>query len=311
MNIVLTGATGYLGAETLAELLRLEPVRVTACGRDEERLAALKTRFAHRAEKLNLQQSDLQNPSPFQGHVDVIVHAAALRSPVFEDADKLYDTNVAGTRRILELGRNAGCRRFIYVSTQAVYGTAGAPWSESSPVRPETPYAISKRDAEKLILGAEGTESVVLRLARLYGVAPGMRWGELPGRLAQAVVQGEPLPVYGTGEQRFDLLHVRDAARAIACTVLARLSGNASVYNVGGGRSVSINELCEQFERLAKQRGLPRVILHRDAAHPDGGYRHLELRVEKIRQEIGWQPAVPLCEGIKEYLTRVAPKEST
>ncbi|MBN1857936.1 NAD(P)-dependent oxidoreductase [Candidatus Bipolaricaulota bacterium] len=308
MKIVLTGATGFLGAEVLAELLRFESIRVTACGRDRERLAALEDRFAHRAEKLSLQQSDLQDPSPVQGHVDVIVHAAAVRAPACTHPDTLVDTNVEGTRRLLEWGRDAGCARFVFVSTQAVYGTEGAPWSESSPVCPVTPYAISKRDAEELVLGTEGLESVVLRLARLYGVAPGVRWSELPGRVAQAVGRGEPLVVYGTGEQRFDLLHVRDAVRAVSSAALRPLPTDKIIYNVGGGRSHSINEFYQQVAELAQAYGLPPAVIRRDSAHPDGAHRHLELNVEKIRRELGWTPGFSLREGIEEYISYVAQK---
>jgi len=306
MNIVLTGASGFLGSEIVGDLVQVEAVHLTAQGRCEKRLLALADRFSDCRRKLSLQRSDVREPAPLPDRADVILHAAALRSPSSADPDELYDTNVEGTKRLLEAGLAMGCRRFVLISTQAVYGTDGAPWSEDAPVCPKTPYAISKREAEKVVLEADGLEIVVLRLSRLYGVTPLVRWGEIPGRLARDAGRGEPLNIYGTGEQRFDLVHVRDAARAVTRAALGPLNRDKSLYNVGGGGSYTINEICQQIAELAREHGLPPVVVRRDPAHPDGTYRHLELRVDKIRHDMNWEPRVSLRQAMEEYIACVA-----
>ena len=306
MNIVLTGASGFLGSEIVAEMVPAEAAHVTARGRCEKRLSALGDRFSDCRTKLSLERSDVREPAPLPDRVDIIIHAAALRSPSREAPNELYDINVEGTKRMIESGLAAGCRRFVLISTQAVYGTDGAPWSEDAAVCPETPYAISKREAEKVVLTADGLQAVVLRLSRLYGVTPLVRWSEIPGRLARDAALGEPLIIFGTGEQRFDLVHVRDAARAVTRAALRPLNCEKSIYNVGGGGSHTINEIYQQVEELAREYGLPSVVIRRNSAHAGGTYRHLELRIDKIRHDMEWKPQVSLRQGIEEYIACVA-----
>ena len=305
MKVLLTGATGYLGVEVLAELLEHEIVTVVAWGRDRKRIEILRRRFASDAARLNLQVQDLLEPFPRTGDVDAIIHAAALRPPwIDEDPEAMGEVNLEATRRIAQLAVDTGCRRLVYVSSQSVYGTEGAPWTETAPLRPETPYARSKCEGEREILRTVPHEAVsILRLSRLYGVSPFVRWNELPGLFARAVSRGEPLSIHGSGDQRFDLIHVRDAAAAVVRTTLDTAGPAPRIVNVGGGRSISLNELCEAFTSLASDRGLPSVRVLRDPKHPAGRMRHLELDITTIQQELGWRPRVSLLEGLEGYLS--------
>ena len=305
MKVLLTGASGYLGAEILAELLERENVEILAWGRDRRRLEILRRRFASAASRVTVRAQDLLEPFSEVADLDAVIHTAALRPPTASgNPEGMRETNLEGTHRVAQLASRAGCRRFSYLSSQSVYGTDGAPWTESAPLRPETAYARSKRDGEAEIMRMLPQVGVsILRLSRLYGVSPSVRWSELPGRFARTVCRGEPLSIHGSGEQRFDLIHIRDAAAAVVQATLASGEMESRVFNVGGGKSVSLNELGEAFASLALDYGLPAVAVRRIPDHPRSAMRHLELDITRIEQELGWHPRTSVLEGLRGYIT--------
>jgi len=311
LSVLVTGATGFLGAEIVAELLQRSKLPIVAWGRDPRRIEALRERLAAQETRLAIEARGLLDPGPLRGDIDTIVHAAAVRPPVAEgDSVAFPRVNVEGTQHVVRLAEEAGCRRIVYVSTQAVYGREGAPWPEDAPPRPETAYAKSKLEGEAVVLRAEGIDGKILRLSRLYGVTPFVRWDELPGQFAQTVCRGEPLTVHGTGEQRFDLLHVRDAARGVAALVTEWDRVEPAILNLGGGSSVSLNALVGLFREMAPTFGFPPVAVRRVPDHPQGGMQHLELDTSRIRRHLGWSPSVSLREGLSEYLARLATADS-
>ena len=304
MKVLLTGATGYLGAEILAELLERENITVLAWGRDRQRLEILRRRFASASSRVTLRVQDLLEPFAEMAGPDAVIHTAALRPPAaVGNTEAMRRTNLEGTRRVARLASQAGCRRFCYLSSQSVYGTEGAPWTESGVLRPETSYACSKRDGEHEIVRMLPKGGVlILRLSRLYGVSPFVRWSELPGRFAQAVCRGEPLSIHGSGDQRFDLIHIRDAAAAVVHATLDTDGMEPRVFNVGGGKSISLNELSEALGVLAQDYGLPTVAVRRIPDHPKSAMRHLELDISKIAQELDWHPRTDVLEGLRGYI---------
>ena len=301
MKVLLTGATGYLGSEILAELVKQDGAFTVAWGRSPERLEALRRRFCADSSSARLEACDLSDAAILSVRPDVIVHAAALRPPGHSPAE-MHRVNAEATRWIARLAERSGCQRLCYVSSQSVYGSLGAPWTEMSPLRPETAYAKSKLMGEREASRANIASVVILRMSRLYGVTPFVRWSEVLGQFAKAVVEARPLTIHGTGEQRFDLVHVRDAATAVAQVAVHPLLKGVHTFNLGGGESVCVNRLGEILSRLASELGLPPVTIQRTLANRES-LRHLELDIARIRRELGWGPAIAIEEGMREYVT--------
>jgi nucleoside-diphosphate-sugar epimerase len=305
MNVLVTGATGYLGAEIVAQLLEAG-ASVIAWGRNPDRLAAIQARFSAYGGAIKVESVDLSGVRSVPAETDVVVHAAAIRPPMSKaNPGAMERVNVEGSQHIAQLAEQSRCRRLVYLSTQAVYGSHGAPWTEDSQVAPETGYGRSKLAGELEVLRSRIRDVVILRSARLYGVTPMARWDELPGRFARAVASGQTLMIHGNGEQRFDLVHVRDASRAVAQAAMSPDKMAHAIYNVGSGRSVSVNELVALFVELAGEFGFPRArIEHRSQEVEDA--RRLEMDITKIGANLGWSPEIPLREGMAEYLTRAS-----
>jgi dTDP-glucose 4,6-dehydratase len=301
-TIIVTGATGFLGAEIVRALLSHEDVCVHAIGRRSERLNQVGDRFASHGERLRLQQADLLDLRSLPSESETVIHAAAVRKSADAVPEVMVRGNVEGTLRLMRRAVNAGCRRFVYVSTQSVYGNSGAPWTEDAPPSLEGSYPLTKYAGERVALAfADELEVVVVRLSRLYGANPRTPWQGLPGGLAKQALSGEPLTVFGSGEQRMDLLHVSDAARAVILAATVSTIPSGRIYNAGSGRSVSVNKVVRVLCEAAAKRGRPPLRVQRMPDHPRGTDRRIELDISRITEELGWRPKRTLFDGLDEY----------
>lgn len=294
-KVLVTGATGYIGSSLLA-LLDTDPRVATVMPLARPGSGARK-RSAH------VVVGDLLEGELDLSGFDTVIHLAADRG-LSGDAVGLYGTNVEGTRRLVVAAREAGVGRFVYLSSQAVYGTRRQPlWPEWLPPQPETAYGTSKWMGE-LACRPEHAGSmrvVCLRAARAYGVGERMRWDELPHRFADFAVRGLPLPVIGDGRQRMDFVHVNDVARAVALAMHADVPPGHTVLNVGGGAPISINELVDRYDTAARRLDLPAVTRSRGDAPvvppPDFG-----MDARRARSVLGWVPQISIETGVAELL---------
>jgi len=230
---------------------------------------------------------------------EAIAHQAA-RADVRESMIKpvLYaEINVLGSLRLLELARQNGVRKVIYASTGgAVYGEPEhLPVDEQHPVRPLDPYGASKHHVEHylhLYRRNYGLEYTILRYANVYGP----RQDPLGEAGVVAIFAGQMLTgrhpvIYGSGEQERDFVYVGDVARA---NVLALERGDGGLYNLGSGVGTSVNQI---FAALKQATGYQEPALHGPARL--GEVFRIYLDASKARCDLGWEPTVPLQEGIE------------
>jgi UDP-glucose 4-epimerase len=234
---------------------------------------------------------------------DLVVHAAAQVSVVrsVEDPERDRAVNVLGTGHVLSGSRDTA-RRFVFISSGgAIYGEAELAGEDDLP-RPLSPYGESKLAAERLV-AASGMPYAIARLSNVYG--PGQRAGLEGGVVAvfiERIREGSDLVIYGDGEQRRDLVHVRDVTRAVADMARSERSGT---WNVGTGTATSVNELADLL--TADAPGIGRT--HRPARR--GEIRQSSLRVDLAATELGWTPAIGLREGLRDLLTGARPPSPT
>jgi len=302
VSVLITGATGFIGAELCVHLLKLGH-EVLAQGRSPEKLRRLGEAAPSGAPRLLLLPCELSELHELPRGVDAVVHAAAVREPEARVSPALaVETNVGGTVRLLDVANSAGVKRFVLLSSQSVYGSADPPWTEGRRPEPKGTYALSKYAAEQAVLSRlTGMVPVVLRVSRVYGAGLFMRWDELIGRFVRRARAGQTIEVYGDGLQRVDLVHVRDLASAIGFLLSHRSTLPESVYNVGGGGSVTVGEIASVVQETAESTGWERPPV---SVRPDiipTGPRHLELDITRIRRDLGWEPCVSLREAIREY----------
>ena len=230
---------------------------------------------------------------------DAVVHFAAEthvdRSIL--DAGSFVVTDVVGTHSVLEACRKADVPRLLHISTDEVYGEAeGTPCTEQAPLMPKSPYAASKAGADRLVWAYHATyglPAVISRCTNNYG--PYQHPEKLIPLFVTNALEDRPLPVYGTGRNSRDWIHVDDHCAALDLLLAAR-GVEGEVFNVGAGQERDVRSV---GETILKALGKPASLLRAVEDRPGHVMRHA-VDWEKIRTRLGWRPAKPFEAGLRE-----------
>lgn len=235
--------------------------------------------------------------------VDAVVHLAAATGVPFSLANPrvTFEKNVRATKILLAACVEQNVSRFVFVSSAAVYGVPSyLPVDEKHPTSPLSPYAVSKLMGEhscEAIQKKSRLTTVILRLFNVYG--PRQRAdgdGGVVAKWISRVKNSLPLIVFGDGAQTRDFVHVSDVTDAIL-TVLKDESVDGDVFNVGSGRSTSLNELAKVVLNFANQ---DLGIVYQDRREADIPASFADI--SKASEVFGFKPGISLEEGLKPLL---------
>jgi UDP-glucuronate 4-epimerase len=316
VRILVTGGAGFIGSHLCERLVARGDDVVAVDNFDPFYDPAVKRRNLAALEgnpRFRLVEGDVCEPEALDaalggGAFDLVVHLAA-RAGVRPSLERPLDyvrTNVEGTAAMLELARKRGTGAFVLGSSSSVYGDAAhVPFSESDPVgRPISPYAASKRGAELLghtYAHLYGMSVLCLRFFTVYG--PRQRPDLAIHKFARLMAAGGELPVYGDGTTERDYTYVDDVVQGVEGAIRYALAhpGAFEVVNLGESRTVSLAEL---LELLAAALGVePRI--RRLPAQP-GDVARTFASVDKARSLLGYDPRVPIEEGIRRFVRWLA-----
>jgi UDP-glucose 4-epimerase len=241
-----------------------------------------------------------------KGEFDTVIHCAAQMDVRKSVADPIFDaeTNIVGMLNLLEAIRSLRKRpRLVFTSTGGVlYGDFTTPPNEETFAKdPESPYAISKLASEYYLAyygRVHSLEAVSLRLGNVYGPRQDPH-GEagVVAIFCGRILSGQPLTIFGTGEQTRDYIYVSDVVRAVQLAAtrelppIAKLDSRA--FNIGTGRGTSVNELAKQLQRAAGS-SVPVEF----APARSGEQMKSFVSIDKAASELGWRPNVSLAEGL-------------
>jgi nucleoside-diphosphate-sugar epimerase len=314
-----TGATGAVGP-AVVERLCAEGYRVRTLTRGRLPLP----REDRRVETCRGDVCDPEAVARAVDGVDWVLHAAALLHVTRPDAETLEDyerINVEGTRILAQASVRAGVSRLVLFGTIAVYGPTGlVAADESTPPRPDSPYAQSKLRAEEAVRalsGAGGLTTTVLRLAAVYGPRVKANYA----RLAHAIRAGWFVPV-GRGRNRRTLVHEADVAAAVLTAARSPRAAGAT-YNLSDGTVHTLDEILSVLYRTNGRRR-PRVYVPEGAARAAAKLADLALswsggsprfcsllekyvedvavRGDLVQHELGFQPRFDLASGWQDAL---------
>jgi UDP-glucuronate 4-epimerase len=305
MRAVVTGCAGFLGSH-LSERLLGEGHEVVGvdCFTDYYPRARKELNMAPFADHPSFEFRELDLAGdPLDGLLDgvgVVYHLAAqpgVRTSFGAGFGTYLRHNVHATQRLMEEAVDKPLDAFVYASSSSVYGDAERyPSAETDAPRPVSPYGMSKVATEQIagVYHRTGGVPVVgLRYFTVYG--PRQRPDMAFSRFLTGALNDEPVPLYGDGSQLRDFTYVADA---ISGTVAAAEQGRpGSVYNLGGGESVSMTEVIELLGELLERP----VRLHREAA-TRGDARRTSADGRRAREELGYQPETAIAEGIAAQL---------
>ncbi len=299
MKCLVTGAAGFIGSHLCEKLLE-QGHEVTgldafipyyAQALKEKNLIAAQAHPKYRFERRDLRQDDCTD---LLRNVDVVFHLAAMPGLVrsWSDFDLYTTCNVQATQRLLEAVRQAAPKlgRFIYISTSSVYGRF-ASGDESLPLKPISPYGVTKLAAEQLCRAFEesfGLPLVVLRYFSVYG--PRQRPDMGYNIFIRALLKGETITVNGDGQQVRGNTYISDC---VDVTIRAAEARVGETYNVGGGETASVWEILHKLEQIAGVKASTRP----EAARP-GDQRYTFADTTRLRRHLNWEPRVGLDEGL-------------
>ena len=206
-----------------------------------------------------------------------------------------------GTLVLLEAVRERPGLRFVHVSTDEVYGTLGpddAPFTESTPLDPTSPYAASKAASDLLVqafVRTHGIDAVITRCSNNYG--PYQFPEKFIPLMTLNALEGRPLPIYGDGLQVRDWLHVDDHCRGLLAVLERGRTGE--VYNFGGtGERTNATMIEYILEQTGAHADLKTYVTDRKAHD-----RRYAINADKARHELAWAPRIALETGLRDTIT--------
>ena len=302
MNILITGAAGFLGS-ALANKLVQEGHQVRGlddCSTGDPAILLPEVFFTRG------DVNDRPKLWTVLQDVDVVFHMAARVSvPESVLYPREYNTvNVGGTVNLMEAMRDVGNKRIIFISSGAVYGEQkGQFFKEDAEPKPRSPYAVSKFAAENYVrtIGiSAGIETVILRVFNAYGpgqAIPPAHAPVIPAFIRQSIRNGT-IVVNGDGNQTRDYVYVDDVVTAMVAAATAPRT-NGLVINIGSGQCSSIKEVVKKIIELTG--GKPQVVYN---TRVDGGVNHMRAEIFQALKKLNYKPSIDLETGLRLTLER-------
>ncbi len=300
MRYLVTGGAGFIGSNTVDELVRRGHGVVVlddlSSGK-EENLAEVRSKITF----LKGSITDLEAVQKAMHQAEYVIHLAARTSVPRSVKDPLETNriNVEGTLNVLVAARDNKVKRVVFAASSSAYGeTPTLPKTESMQPQPFSPYGVSKFVGElyaQTFGRCYGLENVSLRYFNIFGPRqdPDSPYSGVLSRFAMAFLEEQQPIVYGDGEQTRDFTYVENAVQA---NLLACESPNASgeVFNVGTGGRVSLNQTLEHFRRISGKRLEAKYDPSRE-----GDIRDSQADIAKAREFLGYEPTVLFEEGLE------------
>ena len=319
-TLIVTGGAGFIGSNLVHYALAHTQDRLVVVDKLTYAGSLLNLEGALHDPRVTFVEADIADAAQMtrlfvEFQPDAVMNLAA-ETHVDRSIDSprpFVDTNILGTFVLLETARRyiaalpadqSAAFRFLHVSTDEVYGTLGASgqFSEDTPYAPNSPYAASKASADHLVRAYFHTYHLPVLLTNCsnnYGPR------QFPEKLIPLMVlnalDGRPLPIYGTGGNVRDWLHVDDHCSGLLLVLDRGRVGEK--YNIGGGNERSnlevVDVLCAALERLRPKAGGYQDLKTFVPDRPGHDWRYA-IDASKIRRELGWEPRHTFEEGLLE-----------
>ena len=300
MKCIVTGGCGFLGSHLVEKLVK-DGHNVIVI---DNLISGTKKNIQKVKDKITFVNSDINNKKKIKKffiNVDWVFHLAAMADivPSIQKPLEYFKSNVEGTLNVLELSKKSKkLKKFIYIASSSSYGIPKKyPTSEKNLIDPQYPYALTKHMGEELVMhwGKVYKIPVIsLRCFNIYGLRSRTSgaYGAVMGVFLAQKINKKPFTIVGSGKQKRDFTYVTDVVDAIYFLVKSKIV--QEVYNIGSGKTVSVNYLVKLLGVNKK------IFLPKRPGEPSITYAD----ITKIKK-LGWKPKVNIKKGITILLENI------
>src|SRR5262245_50857897 len=306
MKVLVTGGAGFIGSHLVDRLVAVGHhvlvIDDESVGHRENVPAA-----ARYIKGDVVRPADLE--AAFAAGPDAVCHIAGQVSLIRSFTDPAADlrTNVEGTLNVLQACLKHRVPRLLYASSMTAYGrTSVLPIHEDAPCEPVSYYGITKHAAERYVRATAERADLdfefhvtCFRMFNVYGPRQALDnpYQGVLGIFLGNLLRGEPITIFGDGEQSRDFVYVSDVVDAWAST-LGNPASYGRVFNLGSGRQISISRLADHALAALGDTRVDRPVVY--APRRPGELRRVEADTSRARTYLGWQPRVPFDVGLSE-----------
>lgn len=302
---LVTGGAGFIGSHLADRLIG-----------DGHRVVILDNESTGRRENVPAEalylRGDVTNPADvrraFRTQLDGVLHVAGQASTIrsFDEPGQDLRVNAVGTLNILQACLEHRVPRLLFASSMTVYGHPGrVPTPETEPCRPVSYYGVAKYAAERYAMATMARRDLdfcfavtAFRMFNVYGERQRLDnpYQGVVGIFIGNLLRAEPITIFGDGQQSRDFVHIDDVVTAW-CLALPAEAAAGQVFNLGMGERRSINTLVDTaLAALGRSRQTYPV---RYGPERPGDQRHMQADVSRLRQVLGWAPAVDFATGMR------------
>lgn len=299
-TVLITGGLGQLGYYVYQEL------------KNDYNIIILDNRTNNKVETISdaeIISSNVQDKKTYDKipEVDFVIHCAAQISVHKSVSDPAFDAenNILGTLNLLEFAKKCQVKNFVYVSSAATYGEPQfLPITEDHPRNPLSPYGLSKLTGEKYTLlynNLYGLKATVIIPFNIYSPlqTEDDPYAGVIYKFINALKKGNPITIYGSGEQTRDFIYAEDVARGIRLA-MENPNADGKVFNIASGKPTSINELAEVILKTSTLSG---EIVH--LPERKGEIRESYASIKKSKEILGYTPRISLEDGIRKLFAEI------
>lgn len=300
---VILGGNGVFGVHTAQYLLEQDDTRSVICvGRNSEKPEAYSLGLGRGDARYEYHQIHLvyEQDRLFElfdrAKPEVIMNFAALaHGASWTKSWRFYDSNVTALAKMVEgLSERDYLRRYIQVGSSELYGAVDAPAGEDAPLRPSSPYGISKMAGDLHLLSMFDVRQFpmnIIRPSNAYG--EGQQMYRVVPRSVVAGLTNQKIPLQGGGSARKSYFHARDLA--VALYLMVQKAPLGRIYNVGPPEPISIRDL---VAGVARALGMPFEELCEVTPGREGEDSQYWLDSSAIKQDLGWEQQISLEDGL-------------
>ena len=299
MKVVVTGGAGFIGSNLVEFLLKKKWKVVVIDNLSTGNLDNIKN-FKSKIKFIKSDISKIGRWSNSFRNVDIVFHLAALADivPSIQKPTNYFKSNVTGTFNIVNVCKKYKVKKLLYSASSSCYGIPSKfPTNEKELINTQYPYALTKRLGEEIVLHwgkVYNLDVTSLRLFNVYG--PKSRtsgtYGAVFGVFLAQKLNNKPYTVVGNGKQTRDFTYVSDVVNAFY--MASKKKTNSKVFNVGSGKTISINKIVEIL-------GGKKIYIPKRPGEPDCTFADIRL----IKKELKWSPKINIETGIKLLINEI------